>query len=361
MRPITRTVLILAAGVICSAQGLPADTGGLRRDTGGLRSDRAPVPAPAAPATSDPVAPETPATLTAPTTPGTFPPAAAVPAPTPITPRFAPRNASAPTPAPAAAPAPAATLLPDIGVSVTDVSSVSDKLPEAPDGGEFSYGTATTSLLFTPKQIDAMKRALSAYERVRDQQPAGPIAFTEVQTEITPPTEPVTYPTFFLSSIAFRDPSDWTVWLDTVRITPKHNDGEVRVTSVGPNSASFVWAPTYASVVAERHNKGLFATTDPVKHRLTRPGTAVINKDGTVSFTLKPNQSFVSGYMSTFEGKVPSPALPPFPKADGTGLNADQAAQIGDLLDPNAPAPSTGGLKPPTQPAMPGAMNPAIR
>ena len=229
---------------------------------------------------------------------------------------------------PGTAPAAAVPMLPAVGIMPPGEAG-NTALPLVPDkptkevatapteaGSKFSYGNAANSLLFSPGQISAMKKALSAFESIRpDSIVKGDepeVLFTEaapIAEEVIP--EPTTYPVYQLSSIAYRTPTDWTVWLNNARITPKTNNGDVTVTRVSPDRAWFRWEPTYAKAVVARVNKDEFAPIDAVKHRLTNPNTVSFDRQtGDVSFSLRPNQSFAAGYFRTFEGKIAAPTMP---------------------------------------------------
>lgn len=214
-------------------------------------------------------------------------------------------------------PAPASASLPATAVDeikpAAEATNAAAPLYDA-SGQEFSYGTSDLSLLFTPTQISRMKTVLSIYETARRNRTETPIEVVEELGPVDVPTaviaEPDKYPVFTLKSIAYRDARDWTVWVGDLRITPRKNDQEVRVLAVSPNTAQLLWKPAYSEALQQRSNRKLFADSSKVRHKLTRPNTAVMDAAaGQVSFTLRPNQSFVPGYMATFEGKVASPEL----------------------------------------------------
>lgn len=188
---------------------------------------------------------------------------------------------------------------------------VSEAPPILPEG-EFSFGTEDYSILFTPAQIANMKDALSAYETNRRTGAGEIVVAEEIQMPSAVITDGTAYPVYTLSSVFYRNGSDWSVWLGSLRITPRTNTNEVRVVAISPNLVRFAWKPSYIDALKLRNEKNLFASTKPVAHKLTKPTTTVFNsKDGEVTFTLRPNQSFVAGYMATFEGRVAAPTLEP--------------------------------------------------
>lgn len=273
--------------------------------------------------------------------------------------------AAAPTPVPAAAATPAPEPVPQpTGTVAAPADTIQAPIPAeattavlptvpvettvaATSGQTYSFGDAQNSLLFTSAQIANMKKALMAFETIRpEQEAAGEVTFTEaLPIEPTKINEPTIYPVYQLSSIAYRTPNDWTVWLNNARITPKMNNGEVKVTAVKPDRVWFTWQPEYMVAVAERASKDKFADTSKVKHRFTAENTATFDRQaGLVRFSLKPNQSFAPAYFHTFEGRVASPALNPTNAAIPNAAMTPQAAEAinGLLGDANAPAPAAG-------------------
>ena len=260
-----------------------------------------------------------------------------------------------PTPAPAAAlpevnipsvtaisetPAPP---LPTLDEPLADSATMQAPAPTEdtlldPEGAQFSYGTTNFSLLYTPNQINKMKSVLAIYETSRRNQTGAPIKVVEdldAIEEIAPviAQEPDVYPTFTLKSIAFRNNRDWTVWIGNLRITPSHNDQEVRVIGIMPNMGQFLWKPPYREALQQRVNAKLMGTTEKVSHKQTRPNTAIYDgQNGQVSFTLRPNQTFAPAYMATFEGKIASPNLPKLNEVEDSIADAPAGEALGAAL-----------------------------
>ena len=239
-----------------------------------------------------------------------------------------------------------------------------DDAKAAPVVPEYSFGNAPFSLLFTAEQAQAMRSVLKAAE---DQKRAA------IATGATPATaspdaslsafigqapglieEPIAYPVFYLSSVMYRDANDWSVWIGNRRISAQDNTGELSVTSVSNDAASFRWKPAYSAALTRRFQEKKFLPVDTVKHRATRTNTASFNAvEQFVTFTLKPNQSFSAGHLATFEGQVRPAAVPSMvaviPGVDGgsaadsvTGQavsTAGEAALLNDLAGGAASSP----------------------
>lgn len=264
-----------------------------------------------------------------------------------------------PAPADTTAGTTSATQLPPVPVAATPVALAAPAFAEQP----FSYGSAPYSLFFTPNQVANMKRALRTFETIKPNDGGslpGPAEEITIIEEL-PPTpvvveEPNTYPVYYLSSIVYRAPNDWAVWVNNNRITPRQNDGELKVMAVKPNQAWFMWQPDYIQPLGDRITNQNFASDAAVKHRIARPNTASFDQQaGAIRFSLKPNQSFAPGYFQVFEGRVEapnmkpadpqaaagtpsgSPAMPPAP------MSSQAADAINGLLGPGSaqsPAPA---------------------
>ncbi len=239
--------------------------------------------------------------------------------------------------------------------SVTDAATeeVVTDTPTLPLAPVFSYGNVENSLLFTSVQIRNMKQSLKAYESIRrDAMPLAPeeeIFTMEAPVEVPTINEPTTYPVFFLSSIVYKNSSDWAVWINGSRITPRTNKGEVRVMSVRPDRAWFSWSPEYLPAVIDRVAQKNFANSDAVKHRMSRKNTAAYDRQSnSIQFSLRPNQSFAPGYFEVFEGKINAPIMQTTAAgADGEAapMSPEAAQAINGLLgDSSAPVSSERSL-----------------
>jgi hypothetical protein len=282
-------------------------------------------------------------------------PAPAAPAADPLPP-VEPLPAVAPLPTDAAPAVPAADPLPPVEplpAAETGLPAVPEQ-PAAPAATApaaaaqiamdepFSYGEFPYSLMFSPDQIENMKRVLRTYETKRRMPGAAEIEVVEeARPEIVLTPEPDAYPVFTLGSIVYRASNDWSVWISGMRITPKTNDQTLKVVGVGPGMVRFVWKPEYIGAMKRRAEAKMFADTETVKHKMTKPNTAMLDTQGDlVMFTLKPNQTFAPGYMATFEGRVAPPALEKIAAPEGAQPGADMPALVGDEAPADAGAPA---------------------
>jgi hypothetical protein len=110
----------------------------------------------------------------------------------------------------------------------------------------------------------------------------------------------ITYPSFFLSSIVYSNANDWAVWLNGNRIQNRQNNvkAPIYISEITPEFIQVVWKPS-KMVLAQL---GSIAV-----QQKDREGMVPIDiMNNTLTFRLKPNQTFVSGILSVQEGRLPS-------------------------------------------------------
>lgn len=283
-------------------------------------------------------------------------PAAATPA-APVAPASgAPSAATVPLPSVATLPA-----KPESGAAApagTAEAEATEKVEK-----KFSFGGSDVSILFLPQQVSRMKDAIISYET------AGHASTVVVQPTptITQPTEvikdPAEYPVFYLSSIAYRNPGEWSIWLAGHKISSYKNDTDVKVVSVSAESVTLTWLPEYVEAVKRRKSGALFASVDAVKNKLsTQQRISMDDVTGAVTFTLRQNQSFSLGYFSIFEGYIESPQMIPLTvqtnNPNNISLTPDPSGSPGDPAMPSMQHPGQTPM-PPNPGAMPGAAPPA--
>lgn len=269
--------------------------------------------APLAYAAAPPAFPPSSPTPSVPATAAPVEPTAAI---TPLAPAavdpMLPPVASAPAAATVAATPPASTA-PDVAPVETSTAKPTAKT---------SLGAAPISIFLSPAKLQALEEALYEYESHPGAAAKVDPALEAVFESKPKVEEPETYPVFYLSSIAYRAADDWTIWVSGHKITSRKNTTDITVISVSPTQASFMWKPTYSEALTTRKRDNKFAPLDAVKNKLTRPSSYNYDEQtGVTTFTLRPNQSFVTAYMNTFEGYIESPKLTPL------STEADAAAK----------------------------------
>jgi hypothetical protein len=254
-----------------------------------------------------------------------------------------PDPAASPVAQPTASELPAVASSPAASSTVTDGQAPADTATQdaLPIPKVYSFGDSETSILFLPDQISRMKDAIRTFEDSgKDADKPAPII--DVVAAPTAPEiieDPLIYPVFYLSSIAYDHASDWSIWLSGYKITSRRNYTDVTVLHVTRDSVTFLWKPSFMKAITKRNKDKLFAPIEPVKHKLV-PSQAFSFDPvaGSITFTLKPNQSFAPGYFKTFEGYIDTPTLTALPVVVAAGANAGQPAfnqPVNEAFDAN--------------------------
>lgn len=272
------------------------------------------VAAPVQPSPQPPAPTALPVTSPAPTPP---PSQATAPSTAPVP--VVPQNAQIPTEAPMAVPpsSPPMASAPQNNPTRPFLLN-SENLPVL-DGDEdhpfaLSMGEGSLSLLFSPLQVTATRNALLQFEsRKAIASAKGEVVVVETpQLQEVRVEEPPLYPVFYLSSISYRAPGDWSIWVSGHKITSSKNTTTLAVKAVSADSVTLAWKPTYAEAFSKRMEEHLFAPIDKVRGRISKFAQPTYDQTtGLVTFTLHANQSFVPAYFHAFEGFVESAALEP--------------------------------------------------
>jgi len=212
-----------------------------------------------------------------------------------------------------------------------------------------SFGDSNISIFYSSEQTELMKKALTSFEtrpivsdvKPKINQPVKLDAFLD-----TPKTldEPQKYPVFYLSSIVYRSPKDWSLWVSGHKITSAKNTTDLTVTKISKDEVSFSWTPAYVDALNKRQEQNRFADTATIKNLLSRSQNVAFDKTtGMVTFTLRSNQTFAVAYFSIFEGYMSSPdyeaaqaaPTPGDPMLSIPGISAPaNASQLRDFAKP---------------------------
>ncbi len=122
----------------------------------------------------------------------------------------------------------------------------------------------------------------------------------------------IIYPSFFLSSIIYERPDEWAIWLNGFRLTNKMNKetDPLYVTEISPESVRITWKPD-SVMLLHLGSIAVQQKDDPDKVPID-----AVNKS--ITFTLRPNQTFVSSILSVEEGRIPSVTVQ-LASAEGAG------------------------------------------
>lgn len=161
------------------------------------------------------------------------------------------------------------------------------------------------SFMFNPKRLQDLFEAISAYESGEDieeefvvPEPVLEEAPVEIVHDDSPPI------TFFLNSIVYFSKGHWAIWVNNTKLTPDNATGpeNIEVTQVTNKEVQFTWkprglnkiAPGWTGRLVKQENKRFVSE----EHRI-----AIDANNGTVEFTLFPNQTFLPRDMAVLEGE----------------------------------------------------------
>jgi hypothetical protein len=232
------------------------------------------------------------------------PAAVPVPAPVPVAPPALP-----PSPVVVSPPSPAspATISPPAPPPVPTVVVTKEQPISKPDEPQNSLSirepSLTKSIFFTQDQIIHIRDAIIAYEKFKSLQALNAQTHAkdflsqldDAKKNPAAAEKNFLYPQFYLQSLVYHSPTDWSVQVNDRKITSESKvlpDTSLRVVSVNKNAVIFSWTPVDLSQVIEAWRK---------KHY---PGVDVDEGAGVVNFTLTVNQTFASYTMRIAEGKV---------------------------------------------------------
>lgn len=219
------------------------------------------------------------------------------------------------------------------GVTANDVQAPGTP-PDMPDFAP-SYGTIDTSVLFSDDAIVRMKEELDRVERLLATGAITPDAATEMQ-ESTPEVKPVVaipFQAYHVASIVYRSPADWMVWLNGKRVTPKRNEGPVRVVGVGPDSVRLVWSPEDWDERIPVWRDKQAPSAEILKIRALDAHTGIDEERRTVTATMRSNQTWVTAYPMIVEGAHPELEISLTPQQGGQPVPQDAGGNTKDALD----------------------------
>lgn len=197
-----------------------------------------------------------------------------------------------------------------------------------------SYGTIDTSVLFSDSMIVRMKEELDRVERLLATGAIITDASTEMQANIpeVKPIAAIPFQAYHVASIVYRSPVDWMVWLNGKRVTPKRNEGPVRVVGVGPDSVRLSWSPEDwdERILVWRDKQE--PSAEILKIRALDAHAGIDEEHKTVTATMRSNQTWVTAYPMIVEGRHPELEISLTPQGAQTGLpNAEGNTK--DALD----------------------------
>lgn len=207
---------------------------------------------------------------------------------------------------PVAAQAPASTPNPSGVVTILPAAPEDEENEDLVEAMRQLKGIKIKSLLFDTNDISNIRYSLRIFLKDTqngDLEDFNPEEFMKKfanAKNVEPQITAFTYPQFFLASIAYRSPDNWSIWLidnDSPaphQITDKTSKGtgDITVIDIDEQKVVIQWKPLLMDKVNE------------VWERSKNEGVQVNEKEGTVTFTLHSNQTFTSFLMRVVDGRL---------------------------------------------------------
>lgn len=159
-----------------------------------------------------------------------------------------------------------------------------------------------------------------------------------------------------LASIIYHTDADWTIWVNGKRyyrdiamegFTVGDRQSQVKVMDVTPTSVSFIWEPIPASFskVAQRWQEKQRFSDHAQSPQVAKNEQIDFNDENrTVAVTLRPNQTFVSRFMSVMEGQLSRSAYSRLDQsASQRGAGEAGEAMPDGALEPGSPGAGAAG------------------
>jgi hypothetical protein len=238
-------------------------------------------------------------------------------------------------------------------------ASTAVKTPEAPAAEEVAAKPFWTggSLMIDKKSLEYINAAIKSHDTKIPLETLLPLLFPSVQqaAEATKPQEPInineiaapvaativppsTAPAFYLNSILYFAHDNWSVWVNSKKISNKLDTSkdEISVMDITRSRAILLWRNSKIDLIYPGWRDD-FISLGEGKYASPEKNIVVDAFNDSISFILKLNQSFVSKDMTIVEGEVQ--ASPLSAATSAAGVNT-----ITETLLPDAPLNNTPGL-----------------
>lgn len=121
---------------------------------------------------------------------------------------------------------------------------------------------------------------------------------------------PIEAPAFYLKSILYFSPDNWSLWLNNKKLSDNTDKTIENITlvDISHKQASFLWKNTTIDLIYPDW-KDLFTAIEDNKYASPEKNILVDASTGNITFILKPNQSLVSKTLEIVEGPAKSSSL----------------------------------------------------
>lgn len=197
--------------------------------------------------------------------------------------------------------------------------------------------------ILVPSLFEKSKEEIAREEAPKEeaQQPTPPAAGspngTATETAVIPAVDTKTY---YLRSIMYFSPENWTIWLNDKKISSSDtsDDPNFQFAKVNNDSIIILWQNANPDTLASDW-KSSFNDSGNGLWVSKNSNIVVDSNSGSISLILKPNQSFISSKMAVLEG-------PPAAVSDTKDAAAKTATATPTQAAPTAPAAATETAKP---------------
>ena len=206
------------------------------------------------------------------------------------------------------------------------------------NGSNFEVLKWKNSLMFPP---DSLNQLYNAAKGLTDQSVGALLVEVKV---------PRVAPAFFLNSVLYNTPQNWTIWLNSRRIRSGAKFPELEISKVDGDAVEFIWQTEQLDFISPEWEKKVMPID--LKPGEVVPRFTYQSKDGLIAvdrsrrfvrFTLGPHQTFISKSMRIVEGFVRSTVVQTTNQVamPAPGGSAPPSIQIQNPAPVSAPAPAT--------------------
>ena len=246
----------------------------------------------------------------------------------------------------------------DKGLPVVSIGKEAAQNNGVDKGRDAAAVKHVNSLFFSQEEMAHIRDAVAAYQKLRNANLNAP--GNTGKNAVNPPqdqekseqiTRSTVYAQFFLASLAYHSPHDWAIQINNQRITSSKQQESLRlrVLAIDNDKVTLEWQPYDMVSINDVWNRMPHTQEQKNTGQQNAAKTEEVKVDeSTVTFTLRPNQTFSSYAMRALEGKVK-----PVPFENAIINSKDMTPEIPAADVPEfvrSPGGGPGFLKPPAVP-----------
>lgn len=218
-----------------------------------------------------------------------------------------------------------------------------------------SYGTVGPSILYSRNEVTALKALLDDVERILalggSPQPlalAARPAGQEVGAETTKAELPtLEFPVFHVASVVYRSHSDWMLWINGQRVTPKRQLPDLQIISVRPDQVQVAWKADNWEFRKDVWRDKIGDSVQLQRLKSRQGSVAASDENQMLVATMRPNQTLVTVGPILVEGNHPGFATSVSPQMQqplATGEADAAGADVETTVEAKRPALFSGKM-----------------